>query len=454
MQKMQAAPKMAAMSEQEERFRPFPARSRRQKPIDRISKGKQAWISGRLVVEEGEVLVLRDASGSIPVEIESNVAVRGRSGECGGASPGDLVDLLGCLEEGIFRVQEVVRLAPGRRFPGPDSANSVLWKTGAEPFIRKSRLRSAVRAYFEERGFLEVETPSLLPAGGQEPHLNPFRTKVETAGGKVDAYLITSPEYCHKRLLAAGHENIFELARVFRNGSEEGRDQHWYEFTMLEWYRAYASYEEIMADSENLVFYSAATLGADGADRFRPPFRRLTMADAFGELAGIDLAPYLDGKGEDFARREAEDGRFGLVREDAPDARFFKILVAAVEPALRDRGPVFIVDYPASQAALSKIREDDPRVCERFELYIDGVELANGFTELNDPAEQRRRFEEDARIKAAGGLDAVPVDEAFLEALELGMPPAGGAALGVDRLAMVLFGEKSFDAFLPFGRFF
>jgi len=436
---------MAAMSEHEDRRGVYPARSRRQVLIAALAGGERVWIAGRLLAAEDGEFRLRDASGTIKVRFEGGVA---------GAAPGDLADLHGFLENGIFHADESVRLAPGRPSPSSGSANAALWAAGAEPFIRRNRIKDAVRAFFRERGFLEVETPRLLPAGGQEPHLNPFRTSVETVRGEADAYLITSPEYCHKRLLAAGHERIFEMARVFRNGSEEGRDLHWFEFTMLEWYRAFACYEEIMDDAENLVFHAARAAGTDAAGALHPPFRRMTMAEAYRELAGVDLEPYLSGNGPEFARREADEGRFGLGPDETPDDRFFKILVAAVEPALRNLGPVFLIDYPAAQAALSKIKPDDPRVCERFELYINGVELANGFTELNDPAEQRRRFEEDARVKAAGGREAVPVDEAFLEALELGMPPAGGVALGLDRLAMVLCGENGLDAFLPFGRYF
>jgi len=431
----------------------YPARSRRQVPVAGLTEGARVWISGRLLAETDGSLRLQDSSGRVPVAFEHGSPAREHTRDAARTAPGDLADLCGRLEKGIFVVEEIVRMAPGLPSSGRGSSNAALWKAGAAPFIRMNLLEDSVRRFFRERGFLEVRTPRLLPAGGQEPHLNPFHTTVETAGGEIPAFLITSPEYCHKRLLAAGHEKIFEAARVFRNGPEEGRDRHWFEFTMLEWYRAFASYEEIMEDVENLVFHAAMSVDARAAAAFRPPFRRISLKQAFSQFAAVDLEPYLAGNEKDFARREAEEGRFSLDPHDAPGDRFFKILVAVVEPALSNLGPVFLVDFPAAQAALSKISPDDPRVCERFELYINGVELANGFTELNDPVEQRRRFEEEAGIKAARGLAAVPIDESFLEALELGMPPAGGVALGMDRLAMVLFGEETLDAFLPFGRY-
>jgi lysyl-tRNA synthetase class 2 len=244
------------------------------------------------------------------------------------------------------------------------------------------------------------------------------------------------------------------MTRAFRNGAEEGRDAHWYEFAMLEWYRAYASYIEIMEDVENLTASVAHAMKSPVREKLKPPFCRLTVRDAFRECAGVDLEPFFSDDRQAFAAQESASGKFGLAAEDPPDARFFKILVGGVEPELRGMGAVFLVDYPASQAALSKIKPDDPAVCERFELYAGGMELANGFTELNDPVEQRRRFEEEARSRAALGTRPVALDEAFLEALELGMPPAGGVALGLDRLMAVLFGCGEIDPFLPFGRFF
>ncbi len=409
--------------------------------VDDLSPGEETWIAGRLLPSERDRLLLRDRTGAVTVSLNP---------DCGTVAAGDIVDLRGVFANGVFLVREAIRLAPGSPVPTVGSANAALWRLGAEPFERGVSLRRAVREFFESRGFLEVETPCLRPSGGQEPHLDPFRTRIQTREGEKDAFLITSPEYCHKRLLAAGREKIFELARVFRNGPEEGGGFHWYEFTMLEWYRAYASYVEIMADVESLVAFAASAVESGVTDRFKPPFQRLTMAEAFGDLAGIDLTPYLRRNAGDFAADAVRSGRCGLSAEDSPDTRFFKVLVSAIEPELAKLGAVFLIDYPASQASLSKIKEDDPTLCERFELYLNGVELANGFTELNDPREQARRFAEEAREKKACGKRPVPRDRAFLDALELGMPPSGGVALGLDRLAMVLFGETDLHPLLPF----
>jgi len=406
-----------------------------------LSPGKETWIAGRLLPGKEDGLLLRDATGGVTVALPS---------DCAAVAAGDIVDFCGALEEGLFSVRKAIRLAPGGAVPPVASPNAPLWRMGAEPFERRAALRREVRGFFESRGFLEVETPCLRPAGGQEPYLDPFRTQIRTRSGRKDAFLITSPEYCHKRLLAAGCEKIFELARVFRDGPDEGGDLHWFEFTMLEWYRAYASYEEIMADVESLVGRAARNLAGVGASLLASPFRRLTVAQAFDELAGIDLGPYLHHGADDFAADAARSGQYGLSPEDSPHTRFFKILVSAIEPRLADLGAVFLTDYPAAQASLSKINEDDPSLCERFELYLNGIELANGFTELNDPREQERRFGDEAREKKASGMRPVPEDRAFLEALELGMPPSGGVALGFDRLAMVLFGETDLRPLLPF----
>jgi len=443
----------------------YPLRSRRQSIIADLREDLSTWIAGRLIPsgerdpgrrEECGGLLLRDASGRVP--LAGATGAQGGGGEIRAgareARAGDLVDLQGVLRQGVFEVHDLVLLAPGRVNPPEGSLNHSLWRAGQEPFLRRSLTRKALREFFEAEGFWEVETPTLVPAAGQEPHLQPFETEVATTLGPRRAFLITSPEYGHKRLLAAGHEKIFEITRAYRNGCEEGLDLHWYEFCMLEWYRAYACYEEIMADTENLLWRLALDLRPASAAEFKPPFRRITVEQAFGELAGVDLVPFLDGDAETFAGDEARAGRFGLDPQDSSETRFFKILVAGIEPALARMGPVFLVDYPASQAALSKLKSDDDRLCERFELYVNGVELANGFTELNDPQAQRRRFEEEARARGAAGGAPVPVDEAFLEALELGMPPAGGVALGVDRLILVIYGEESLDRLLPFGRHF
>ncbi len=432
------------MTTNDSKQNPYPARSKRQAPIARIKRGRSVWISGRLLSSIGGGLLLRDASGAVSIRFAGSLE--------GDVLPGtgDIVDLHGVAEQDAFVADAFRLLAPGRAAPPAGSPNSMVWELGSEPFVRRRRVRNAVRDFFDSRGFLEVETPCLRPAAGQEPHLDPFRTTVDTPAGERDAFLITSPEYCHKRLLTAGREKIYEISRTFRNGPEEGRDHHWYEFVMLEWYRAFASCIEIMNDVEELLLHAADAVESAVFRGLAGPFRRLPVKDAFRDFAGVDLEPFLAGESGKFARENEVVRRFGLSAEDSAESRFFKIFLGAVEPGLEDLGPVFLVDYPASQAALAKIKEGDDSVSERFELYACGVELANGFTELNDPVEQRRRFEEEACLKRGLGHERLPFDEAFLEALALGMPPAGGVALGFDRLMMILYGEKSLAPFLPF----
>lgn len=281
----------------------------------------------------------------------------------------------------------------------------------------RADLLAGFRAYFSAEGFLEVETPNLVPSPGTDVHLEPFATHFTGLGAFVERplYLHTSPEFAMKRLLASGAERIFQIGKVWRNGEWTGL--HNPEFTMAEWYRAYADWDAVMADVEHLV---SACLGLN------KPFPRLPVADAFAQYAGVDV----------FQMRERPDW------EDT----FHEILVTEVEPNLV--GPVFLTEYPRELAVLSRVSDEDSRVAERFELYVRGVELCNGFTELNDPAEQRARFEEDARERDRRGLAPLPVPEGFLRDLESGMPPSGGVALGVDRLLMLQLGMESLDPLL------
>lgn len=395
---------------------------------------------------------LVDGSGRIGLTLKKAHS-SGSSKETQGSTPfcsGDLVEALGTLEStGRFKIMELKVLAKGYPSPPTLSPNAGLWKMSREIFTKRRKCKEALRRFFFERGFEEVETPILVPAPGQEPFLDPFHTRLDDGIQGLDRYLITSPEYYHKRLLAAGFEKIFEIARVFRNGPSEIKGLHHAEFTMVEWYRAYASYLEIMEDMERLIHHMAGACDSPRAAAMKPPFPRVTMKEAFMQHAGVDLSPFLK-KDPSFARDECRKGLYGLEESDDPSTRFFKIFIAKVEPRLGAASPEFLIDFPSSQASLSKIKTDDPEICERFELYFEGVELANGFTELNDPREQQIRFDEEARERAARGGSPVPQDPAFLEALELGMPPSGGVALGFDRLFMVLTGGKGLTDAIPF----
>jgi lysyl-tRNA synthetase class 2 len=320
----------------------------------------------------------------------------------------------------------------------------------------RTKLSAVVRAFFAERDYDEVETPCLVPAPGMEPHIDAFCALFapERGGAARPLWLHTSPEYAMKRLLADGFTRIFQLARVFRNG--EVSSAHNPEFTMLEFYRAEADYGAIMEDLEALVDRAARTL--TGGTRVRhggreldltAPFERLTVADAFARHMGIDLLA-CEGDARRLREALARAGVSGLRPDDTFDDLFFRAFLDRVEPALEATGrAVYVVDWPAPMAALSRLKTSDRRVAERFELYAGGLELANGFSELTDAAEQRRRLEEERALRVKLGRPAYPLDEAFLEAVGR-MPEAGGVAVGFDRLLMLLTGAEQIADVLLF----
>jgi lysyl-tRNA synthetase class 2 len=296
--------------------------------------------------------------------------------------------------------------------------------------VRRARLVSELRTFFDARGFLEVETPIVVPSPGLDVHLSAFT--LVTPPARPARFLSTSPEYQMKRLLGRGHARIYQLTKAFRE--DEVGERHSPEFTMLEWYRAPAIVEDVMRDTEQLVARvtkGRVMLGARTIDT-TPPFRRMTLVEAFDAFAGLPA--------EETLHIAAHD-------ED----RFFRVLVDEVEPAIEaEDHAVFLTEYPASQASLARTKPGDPRVAERFELYVAGVELCNGFGELTDPREQRARFEADQATRRARGLTVYPVDERFLAALEHGLPPCSGNALGVDRLVALACGTRDIAEVLAF----
>ena len=304
------------------------------------------------------------------------------------------------------------------------------------PFLRRRvSLIRAARGFFERRGYTEVETPYAVPAPGEEVHLRVFRTAREHPDGRVEPlWLHTSPEFAMKRLLVAGAGPIFQLARVWRNG--EGSDLHAPEFTMLEWYRPGASMHDLMDETEALlraVLPPVASCRGVSTDLSR--FERLSVAEAFDRWVGVDVLA----SAED-APALAAAARTRLREGETWEDLFFRLLLERVEPHLGRARPAFLTHWPAAQAALARRDPVDPRVAERFELFVCGIELANAFVELTDPVEQRARFLADrARRHAAYGPDW-PLDEDFLAALAQGMPPSAGIALGFDRLAMIASG--------------
>ncbi|MBV8576680.1 MAG: EF-P lysine aminoacylase GenX, partial [Acetobacteraceae bacterium] len=301
------------------------------------------------------------------------------------------------------------------------------------PFLRRRALLTrATRAFFEARGYMEVETPYAVPAPGEEVHLRAFRTARErSTGGCEPLWLHTSPEFAMKKLLAGGAGPIFQLARVWRNG--EGGSLHSHEFTMLEWYRPGADMGALIRETEAyLRAVLPPVVACRGVTTDLGRFERLTVADAFRRYAGADVL----GTAGDAPGLAAASGARLRDGEDWEDL-FFRLLLERVEPQLGRAHPTFLTHWPVAQAALGRRDPADPRVAERFELFVCGIELANAFVELTDAAEQRARFVADrARRHAAHGPDW-ELDEDFLAALEHGMPESAGIALGFDRLAMI-----------------
>lgn len=314
------------------------------------------------------------------------------------------------------------------------------WRPAAalETLRLRARLLEQVRGFFAARGVLEVETPCLSAAATTDPAIESFTTAYTGPGAAAGAprYLHTSPEFAMKRLLAAGSGPIYQLARVFRQG-EAGR-RHNPEFTLLEWYRPGMDHHGLMTEVAALV---QALLGEMAVER-------LSYAEAFGRYAGVE--PH----GASLESLQECAAGHGIVPVaglgDERDAWLDLLLSHVVEPQLGQAGLTFIYDYPASQAALARVRPGPPPVAERFELYCGGMELANGFHELSDGAEQRRRFEADSRRRAVLGQPTPPMDEHLLAALEHGLPACAGVAVGFDRLVMLAAGAGHIEQVLAF----
>jgi elongation factor P--(R)-beta-lysine ligase len=373
-------------------------------------------VAGRVVQVSSEGFRISDAFATVDIHGHTDVDV------------GDL--LVVSVRRASGRTELVGLVERHRRtvFPGAETTRFV--DEGVGPILgARAQVFSTIRSYFARERFVEVDTPLLVRSPGLDLHLD----AVEADGG----YLITSPEYQMKRLLAGGFPRIFQLSHVFRHGEVGAR--HNPEFMMLEWYRAFATIDDLMRDTETLVAeivfgqtQSHVLQGDHGPVAIVPPFGRMAVARAFERFA-----------------RVAEDDLFAMAEHDSET--YFRLLVEKVEPALaKEPGPIFLFDFPLSQASLARAKPGDPRVCERFELYVGGVELCNGFGELTDAAEQRRRFERDQGARRAAGKPVYPIDERFLAALEEGLPPSAGNALGVDRLIALSAGEREIARVMPF----
>jgi elongation factor P--(R)-beta-lysine ligase len=332
---------------------------------------------------------------------------------------------------------------------------SAQWDKGRHadrrPFLlARARIAAALRSWFAAQDFIEVETAALQVSPGNETHLHAFASELIGPGGDRNTiYLRTSPEFACKKLLAAGEQRIFDFARAFRN--RERTALHHPEFTMLEWYRADASYEYLMDDCAALLAETARTSGATSfrfrgreADPFAEP-ERLSVANAFGRYAGIDLLSTVSDR--DALAAATVGAGVQVAADDTWGDIFSRVMAEKIEPHLGDGRACILYEYPISQAVLARARSRDPRVAERFELYVCGVELANAFAELTDAAEQRRRFEAAMAEKQRLYGERYPIDEDFIAALPY-MPQASGSALGFDRLVMLATGAQRIEQVL------
>ena len=312
-------------------------------------------------------------------------------------------------------------MLPGSRNRSPIDEQGLL--AARRPYLElRARMIQAIRMFFIEQDFLEVDTPLLIPAPAPEPHIDAIKAGT--------GYLHTSPELCMKRLLAAGYPRIFQISKCFRDG-ERGK-VHLPEFTLLEWYRIGIDYKELMEDCEELILRVARDLGMGEKIPYKGTYidlkkswERISLSEAFDRFSHLTLEM--------------------AIQKD----RFDEVLVREIEPCLGRTGPTILYDYPVSLASLARLRRDNPEVAERFEVYVGGVELANGFSELTDSGEQRARFIEDRMKRRDSGKQVYPMPEKFLEALK-DMPEAAGIALGVDRLAMILADRPEIDHVVSF----
>jgi len=385
---------------------------------------------GRILAVDRDLAILRGERGDAQVPAQP------------GWRPGDLVD-----------GEVVARAFGGGDYPGPTTEVARLPRGRLAALQARAVALAALRRFFAERDFLEVETPLLVPSPGLELHLDAVR-----AG---DGYLITSPEYQMKRLLAAGFERIYQVCKCFRAG--EHGPHHASEFTMVEWYRGFAELDTIIADTEQLVAaivsaVAAAAGAVPGAPPIArvagrsidvtPPWPRLTVRDAMRTWAGVDVA---GDEPADHLVAAVRAAGIAVADGTAWDDAFFAAFLARVDPALAalDR-PVILEDWPAPLAALARRKPDDPRTALRFEAYVGGLELANAFGELTDPIEQRARFELEQATRRDRGRPVYPIDDKLIAALAEGLPPSAGIALGFDRLVMLATGAATIDSVLTF----
>jgi len=376
-----------------------------------LAHGAEVRVAGRIVAQTDQAALLRDASGiarlslSAPMMLNALTTVRGTwNGVAIEVASFELV------QAALVEPRELTELARHDNLK-------------QRRLVQRAAILRSVRGFFDARDFVEVETPLVVPSPGLDVHLDALEVTT-TQGAR---YLSTSPEYQMKRLLAGGLERIYQVGKCFRN--DEVGERHQPEFTMLEWYRAFDDVASVMSDTEQLVAHVATSLGGEatlqtalGPVDVTPPWPRISVREAFARFAKVDVST--------------------LVHDEE---RFYRTMVEQVEPALADFGALFLCDYPVSMASLARKKPGDPTVAERFEAYVAGVELCNGFGELTCPREQRERLLADQRERKLRGLPVYPIDEQFMRALEEGIPPSGGNALGLDRLVMLALGARHIE---------
>jgi lysyl-tRNA synthetase class 2 len=414
-------------------------------------------VAGRLHARRGQgkmaFLDLDDRSGRI--QLQAKVDVLGDEGMARllDLDLGDIVGVEGVAfrsrrGELSLRVESFELLAKSLR-PPPDKFHGlqdvetrfrhreldlIANEESRDVFLARARIVSAIRAYLDEQGFVEVETPILQPLYGGAM-ARPFTTHHNALDR--DLYLRIATELYLKRLIVGGLERVYEIGKNFRN---EGISfKHNPEFTVVEWYEAYADYEDVMRRVEELLPRVAEAAGYDGEIDFTPPYRRVTLRDAIHEGTGIDVLELRDrdALAAAIAASGSDMPTDGLTWPELVDDLFSKV----VEPTLV--APTFVIDFPKEISPLAKDHRSQPGLVERFEAFAGGMELANAFSELNDPDEQRARFEAQRRFADEGHEEAMPFDEAYLQALEHGLPPTGGIGIGIDRLVMLLTGRRT-----------
>ncbi|HOP38768.1 MAG TPA: EF-P lysine aminoacylase EpmA [Candidatus Woesebacteria bacterium] len=343
----------------------------------------------------------------------------------------------------------------------------------SDQLLLREQVIKAIRKFFDQENFHEVETSLLVRSPGTEPYLEVFATRLVDEQDKAqEAYLLTSPEYAMKKLLVAGLENIYQICKSFRNHESFG-DTHNPEFTILEWYRSQADYQKIMDDFARLMLFISqelqsyyqqqkgdfaqailARLQGDSVEYLGKkyyltiPYPKMTVAEAFAKYLGINDQQLLD---RDQLYHLAQDKGYPLTAKDSWDDLFYQLFLNEIEPNLAKLAqPVIIYDYPLSQAALAKKKKNDPRFAERFEVYLAGLELGNAFSELTDYREQEERLKAELVLRKKLKKTSYQLDQDFIEALKLGMPESGGIAVGVDRLIMFFAGVNDINQVLFF----